>query len=270
MNDDIKTAVRERYAGFAEQGTSCCGTSGGCGCGSASVSQALGYDAADLAQIPQGADLGLGCGNPLSLADVRPGETVLDLGSGAGIDCFLAAKRVGPTGHVIGVDMTPEMIARARGNAATSGLANVDFRLGEIENLPVDSGTVDLIISNCVINLVPDKARAFAEAARVLAPGGRLLVSDIVLSGEIPAELRESVTGYVACLSGAVLEAEYLDAIAAAGLAEIEVLERVPYVTDADDPFVSEIAASVGISGEAAAEAARLFSSVRVRARKPV
>ncbi|MHB1342325.1 MAG: arsenite methyltransferase [Coriobacteriia bacterium] len=271
MSDDIKEAVRDRYAGFATTGTSCCAPSSGCGCGCGadSASTALGYDPAELAEIPAGADLGLGCGNPLALADIKPGETVLDLGSGAGIDCFLAAKRVGPTGHVIGVDMTPEMIARARANAAQSALANVEFRLGEIENMPVESGMVDAIISNCVINLVPDKSRAFAESLRVLAPGGRFVVSDVVLQGEIPEGLRESVTGYVACLSGAVLESEYLAGLRDAGFVDVEVLERVPYVTDAEDPFVREIALSAGVAPEDAADVASLFSSVRVRAVKP-
>ncbi|MHB1342236.1 MAG: arsenite methyltransferase [Coriobacteriia bacterium] len=269
MTDDIKQAVRDRYAGYASAGTSCCDSSTSCGCGSEGVSAALGYDPADLAAIPAGADLGLGCGNPIVLADLQPGETVLDLGSGAGIDCFLAARRVGPTGHVIGVDMTPEMIARARANAAAAGIDTVEFRLGEIESLPVETGAVDAIISNCVINLVPDKSRAFAESLRVLAPGGRFVVSDVVLQGEIPEGLRASVTGYVACLSGAVLESEYLAGLRGAGFVDVEVLERVPYVTTAEDPFVREIALSAGVAPEDAADVASMFSSVRVRAIKP-
>ncbi|MGB4592467.1 MAG: arsenite methyltransferase [Coriobacteriia bacterium] len=269
MTDDIKQAVRERYAGYASAGTSCCGSSSACGCGSEGASLALGYDPAELADIPAGADLGLGCGNPIVLADLQPGETVLDLGSGAGIDCFLAAKRVGPTGHVIGVDMTPEMIVRARANAAAAGLGTVEFRLGEIENLPVETGMVNAVISNCVINLVPDKSRAFAESFRVLAPGGRFVVSDVVLQGEIPEGLRASITGYVACLSGAVLEWEYLAGLRDAGFVAIEILERVPYVTTADDPFVREIALSAGVASADAADVASRFSSVRVRAIKP-
>jgi SAM-dependent methyltransferase len=271
MDDhDIKQAVGERYAGFARAGTSCCGPTSSCGCGSPAQSLAIGYTPEELAILPGGADLGLGCGNPIAFADLTPGETVLDLGSGAGIDCFLAAERVGPTGSVIGVDMTPEMIARARTNAARAFLGNVEFRLGEIEHLPVEDATVDVVISNCVINLVPDKARAFAETFRVLAPGGRIMVSDVVLSAEIPAGLRASVTGYVACLSGAALEAEYLEAITAAGFEDVRVVERVPYVTDVEDGFVREIALSAGVPAEEAADVAGRFASVRVFARKPL
>lgn len=269
MTDDIKKAVRDRYAGFAETGSSCCGSSSSC-CGPAPVPRdlttGLGYDPAELDAIPDGADLGLGCGNPLAFASLRPGERVLDLGSGAGIDCFLAAKRVGEAGRVIGVDMTPEMVERARRNLASSDFGNVEFRLGEIEHLPLEDASVDVVISNCVINLVPDKGRAFAEAFRVLAPGGRLMVSDVVLLGEIPEWLLGSVDGYVACLSGAVLLDAYLGAIVAAGFAEVEVAEQAPYVSCADEPFVSEIAEAAGVGRDEAAAAAALFASVRVRA----
>lgn len=265
----IKQAVSEHYAVFAQQGTSCCGTGSSCGCGSPEQSLNVGYSPEELAEIPAGADLGLGCGNPIVLADLQPGETVLDLGSGAGIDCFLAAGRVGPTGSVIGVDMTPEMIARARKNATAVGLGNIEFRLGEIEQLPVQDGTVDVVISNCVINLVPDKYRAFAEAYRVLAPGGRIMVSDMVLSAEIPEEVRSSVAGYVACLSGAMLESDYLAAISAAGFEQVEVVERVPYLVDAEDEFVRGIAESVGVSVDTAIDLSRRFASVRVSATKP-
>jgi len=167
--------------------------------------------------------MGLGCGNPTALADLKPGETVLDLGSGGGFDCFLAANAVGPDGRVIGVDMTADMVAAARANAERGGYGNVEFRLGEIEDLPVQDSSVDVIISNCVINLVPDKAKAFAEAFRVLRPGGRLHVSDIVFDGEAPADLLESVAGYVSCVSGAVTKQEYLGAMAAAGLSDVTV-----------------------------------------------
>ncbi len=271
MDDyEIKQSVSEHYAVFAQQGTSCCGTGSSCGCGSPAESLRVGYSPEELAKVPAGADLGLGCGNPIALAGLEPGETVLDLGSGAGIDCFLAAGRVGPTGSVIGVDMTPEMIARARKNAASVGVGNVEFRLGEIEHLPVNDGTVDAVISNCVINLVPDKYRAFAEAYRVLAPGGRIMVSDMVLSVDIPAELRTSVAGYVACLSGAMLESDYLEAIAAAGFEQVEVVERVPYLVDAEDEFVREVARAVDVSPETAVELSQRFASVRVSARKPL
>jgi SAM-dependent methyltransferase len=185
--------------------------------------EAIGYASNDLEAVPEGAHLGLGCGNPTALADLKPGETVLDLGSGGGFDCFLAANAVGPAGHVIGVDMTEAMIGAARANAAKGGYDNVEFRLGEIEHLPVDHSSVNVIISNCVINLVPDKGRAFAEAFRVLKPGGRLHVSDIVLDGEAPTDLLASVAAYVNCVAGAVSKREYLGTIDAAGLTDVTV-----------------------------------------------
>src|SRR5439155_2783507 len=177
---------------------------------------------ADAAAIPEGADLGLGCGNPLADAGVKPGETVLDLGSGGGIDCFLAAREVGPGGHVIGVDMTPAMIERARANAVKSGVTNVEFRLGEIEHLPVADGSIDLVISNCVINLSPDKPAVFREALRALKPGGRLAVSDLVLTRPLSQQARNDVELYVGCVAGALLKDEYLDAMRSAGFGAVE------------------------------------------------
>jgi SAM-dependent methyltransferase len=278
--------VRDRYAGAVTRTDSCCGPSAesaasdSCGCGapsgtlvvgSSTDSAQLGYSADDLAAIPEGADLGLGCGNPLAVLGLREGETVLDLGSGAGIDCFIAAKRVGPTGRVIGVDMTPEMIARARRNATAGGYDNVEFRLGEIEHLPVADGTVDAIISNCVINLVPDKRQVFADALRALKPGGRLSVSDIVLLGEVPVEIRDSVDAYVACLSGAILRDEYLGLIAAAGFSDIVVTSEKSFdFTDiVSSDLVDEYKSHTGATDEQIASAARLFQSVRVSAVKP-
>jgi arsenite methyltransferase len=282
--NDIKEAVRKRYAETATQGSSCCGPENGsgpgCGCGNASTTAVggstkgteLGYTLEDLAAIPEGADLGLGCGNPLAILDLREGETVLDLGSGGGIDCFIAAKRVGPSGRVIGVDMTPEMVARARRNAAAGGHGNVEFRLGEIEHLPVADASIDAIISNCVINLVPDKRQVFADAFRALRPGGRLSVSDIVLLGEIPLQIRDSVEAYVACLSGAALRDDYLAMLADAGFTDVRVTaERTFSVEDVGAAdVVEEIKAHTGATEAQLRDAAGAFQSIRVAASKPV
>lgn len=222
--NDAKRVVRDNYGEIARRAA---GGEDDDSIVTRSDPEAIGYASADLEAVPDGAHLGLGCGNPTALADLKPGETVLDLGSGGGFDCFLSANAVGPQGHVIGVDMTEEMIAAARANAARGGYGNVEFRLGEIEDLPVDDASVDVVISNCVINLVPDKGRAFAEAFRVLKPGGRLHVSDIVFDGEAPAELLASVAAYVNCVAGAVSRQEYLGTMAAAGLTDVTVhLER--------------------------------------------
>jgi SAM-dependent methyltransferase len=222
-----KEWVKERYGAIAtgaQQGccceTSCCG-------GPAAAAEGVGYTQEDLAAVPTGANLGLGCGNPIALASIEPGETVLDLGSGAGFDAFLAAARVGPAGHVIGVDMTPEMIAQARANAENGGYTNVEFRLGDIESLPVADASVDLVISNCVLNLVPDKAKAFAEIARVLKPGGRIAISDIVLDAPLPDALQANEGAYCSCISGAIGREEYLAKLAAAGLRDVHVVSAV-------------------------------------------
>ncbi len=188
------------------------------------LSRVVGYSDGELGSIPEGANLGLGCGNPTALASLKEGETVVDLGAGGGIDCFLASNAVGQTGHVIGVDMTAEMVSRARANAERGGYQNVDFRLGEIENLPVADGTVDAIISNCVINLSPDKRRVFSESFRTLKPGGRMMVSDIVLTGELPDEVRQSLAAYAGCVAGALPKEEYLAGLAEAGFEDVEVV----------------------------------------------
>jgi SAM-dependent methyltransferase len=231
----------------------------------------LGYDTDALAEIPEGADLGLGCGNPLALLELREGETVVDLGSGGGIDCFLAARRVGPTGRVIGVDMTPEMLERARGNAAKSGFDNVEFRLGEIEHLPVADGTADAVISNCVVNLVPDKAQVFADAFRVLKPGGRLSVSDIVLLGAIPISIRDSVEAYVGCLAGAVMRDEYLRLIEEAGFTDVTVTSEKTAAADdiLGEDLIEEFRRNTGASADDITKAASAFASIGVSARKP-
>lgn len=232
-DEDVKRVVKERYGRVAREASSCCSSSTCCGTAKPQeIGRKIGYTEEELAFAPQGSNLGLGCGNPIALASIRMGETVLDLGSGAGFDCFLAAERVGPKGKVIGVDMTCEMVERARANAAASGYKNVEFRLGEIEKLPIDDGSIDLVISNCVINLVPDKKAAFKEAYRVLKPGGRLVVSDIVLLGKLPSFIRESIEAYVGCVSGAALKDDYLDSMRLAGFEEVRVIDEVPFSLD--------------------------------------
>lgn len=214
----IKRRVKEAYAKVAE------GAGGCCGAGAPEArSKEIGYADEEICGVPEGANLGLGCGNPLALAALREGETVLDLGAGAGLDAFLAARRVGRSGRVIGVDFAPEMVAKARENARKGGYDNVEFRLGEIEELPLPDGSVDVVISNCVINLVPDKARAFREAFRVLKPGGRLMIADIVLLEELPASIESSPEAYLGCLAGAVPKKEYLARIREVGFEEVKV-----------------------------------------------
>ena len=213
-HDDIKRKVSETYGKVARFGMS------GCGC---SCSTPRDYSQADLESVPEGADLGLGSGNPLAFADIQAGETVMDLGSGGGIDCFLAAGKVGDDGLVIGIDMTPEMVSRARANAREGGYSNVDFRLGEIENLPVADSSVDAIMSNCVINLSPDKASVYREAFRTLKPGGRLAISDVVTTAELPDEARGDLAQYAACVSGAASINELKNILAKAGFEEIRI-----------------------------------------------
>ena len=259
---DIRTVVREKYGEIAEgRRSGCCGDGGDCGCasGETDVIAAIGYSEEQAAAIPEGANLGLGCGNPLAYAAARSGETVLDLGSGAGIDCFLAAREVGPTGRAIGVDMTPAMIEKARANAAKGSYSNVEFRLGEIEHLPVADASVDLVISNCVINLSPDKPQVFREAFRALKPGGRIVVSDLVLTRPLPGELQKRVDLLVGCVAGASLRDDYLRMMREAGFAGIEIAAESGY--DVGLPSVPE--------GSAEREAFAAVRSIKVRARRP-
>lgn len=225
----IKDEIRNTYGTVARTGGSCCGPASSCGSSPASeASRNVGYSDDDLSAAPDGANLGLGCGNPVAIASLQKGETVLDLGSGGGFDAFLAAKKVGTAGRVIGVDMTPEMIERATVNAKRGGYSNVEFRQGEIESLPVDDNSIDVIISNCVINLAPDKSRVFAEAFRVLKPGGRLMVSDTVMTRPIPEPIRKSVAAYIGCVSGALMKEEYLSMLRAAGFFKAEIVKDSP------------------------------------------
>jgi SAM-dependent methyltransferase len=221
----VREAVRNRYAEIAESGSSCCNGSSCCGPsgGPEEISARLGYSEEDLALAPPGTNLGLGCGNPQAIAALKAGEVVLDLGAGGGFDCFLAARAVGPAGQVIGVDMTPEMVARARENAANADLGNVEFRLGEIEHLPVADSSVDVIISNCVINLSPDKPAVFREAFRVLKPGGRLAVSDVVATAELPEEWRKDMDLLSGCISGASRIEELATMVSEAGFVDVRI-----------------------------------------------
>jgi ubiquinone/menaquinone biosynthesis C-methylase UbiE len=223
-----------------------------------------------MSSVPDGANMGLGCGNPVALASLKEGETVLDLGSGGGFDCFLAANRVGQSGRVIGVDMTWEMIEKARENARNGGYSNVEFRLGEIENLPAPDNFVDIIISNCVINLSPDKEQVFREAFRVLKPGGRLMVSDIVLLQELPENVQRSVAAYIGCLAGAALKEKYLGAIAQAGFKDIKVIDESSFDTEyaANDPTVQSILDSEKVGVEDMKKVGKAVRSIKVSAVK--
>ena len=226
---EVKNIVRENYARVANSGPGCCNPQSCCCSQQASedeVSLNIGYSYEDIAKVPAGSNLGLGCGNPVATASIKEGETVLDLGSGAGFDCFLAAEEVGSKGKVIGVDMTPEMIRKAKENALKSKYKNVEFKLGEIENLPVGNNSIDLVISNCVVNLSPDKYRVFTEVYRVLKPGGRLMVSDIVLLKNLPGFIKDDKKAYAGCIAGAAIKEDYLNSIKRAGFKNINVIEE--------------------------------------------
>jgi SAM-dependent methyltransferase len=249
--DEIRQQVRAAYGAVARADSAC-----GCGpvcCAPAEQSVAellargIGYSTEELSAAPAGSNMGLGCGNPQAIAALKPGETVLDLGSGAGFDCFLAARAVGPAGHVFGVDMTPDMVTRARVHAARGEYANVEFRLGEIEHLPVADATADVIISNCVINLSPDKAQVFREAYRALKPGGRLAISDIVLTAELPDEMKAEVALYTACVAGAASVDDLKAMLEAAGFRDIRIAPK-----DAGREFIRHWAPGRGVENSIA------------------
>jgi len=299
-DERIKEAVRQAYGDVArrlvEQPTpaSCCGPSepaSCCGPSEAAAeltdSAARLYSAEELAELPDSVtDISLGCGNPTAIAELRPGEVVLDLGSGGGIDCFLAARKVGPQGRVIGLDMTPDMIKLARRSAKKVGATNVEFRYGEMEDIPLPDESVDVIISNCVINLSPDKDAVFGEAYRVLRPGGRMSVSDIVVHGELPRSIRDRLDAWAGCVAGALDESDYLNKIHGAGFEEIEVLSR-DYVTtsqvaeageaqllvlgsDGQASDGEELQTLLDEAGVSVSELAQKVASIKVKARRPV
>lgn len=273
----VREQVREGYAKIAnDTAAGCCSPGVSC-CGSAppdadKLARELGYSVAELEALPEGANMGLSCGNPAALAALKPGEVVLDLGSGGGFDVFIAGRKVGPTGRAIGVDMTPEMLSKARRNIggyrAQTGLNNVEFRLGEIEHLPVADSSVDALISNCVINLSPDKPQVWREIARVLKPGGRVAVSDMALLRPLPAEVLIMVEALVGCVAGAVLVKDTESHARAAGLANVEVRVKPEYVAvmeNFEDPLYQKIVAAL----PAGTKPADFIASVEVTARKP-
>ncbi len=272
--EEIRKVVREGYARIAKQGSSCCTPVSSC-CGSTdlagNISRNIGYTEEELEAVPEGANLGLGCGNPVALASLQEGDMVLDLGSGAGFDCFLAASRVGEKGRVIGVDMTPEMLEKARENARKGDYGNVEFRLGEIENLPAADNSVDVVISNCVINLSPDKRRVFAETFRVLRPGGSLMVSDIVLLKELPDSVKNSIEAYVGCLSGALMKELYIGCIREAGFQDIRIVDETLFPIEfmANDPTGGAVIEKQELPLEELNEVAASVISIKVHAVKP-
>jgi SAM-dependent methyltransferase len=280
MNDSVtdkkmKEIVKDKYGRIAAGGAS------GCGCGStcrpvpedavSNISKGVGYSDADLAAVPDGSNLGLGCGNPLAFSALKEGDVVLDLGSGAGFDSFLAARRVGKTGKVIGVDMTPEMIAKARANAKAGNYDNVEFLLGDIEALPLPDNSVDVTISNCVINLVPDKEKVFQELNRVLRPGGRFMISDVVLLKELPEQVRTSVEAYVGCVAGAILKDQYLAIIRGAGFEDVRVVDESYAAVDLDTPELRQLAEQyVGVDASRIDDLIHSVASIKVHGVKRV
>lgn len=268
--EETVAKVRERYAGIAS-GTmpSCCGTVVPGDAIQTVSADVLGYDAAEIAALPADADLGLGCGAPIARLAPAPGETVLDLGSGPGLDALLAGRRVGPTGRVIGVDMTPAMLERARANAAAAGLGWVEFREGRLEALPVADASVDAVTSNCVINLVPDKEAVFREIARVLRPGGRLVVSDVILDGTLPPVVAQDLLAWAGCIAGAAPRAQYFGMLAAAGLGDVRLFTDFDYIAKLEGTLPEELVARMAAAGVKVADLAGIVRSVTYEARRP-
>lgn len=274
MKENIKKIVRKNYGNIAKKRSSCCTPSESCCGGSEPVlidSTKFGYTKEELESLPEGANLGLGCGNPVAFAKLKEGDTYLDLGSGAGIDCFLAAQKVGKTGKAIGIDMTHEMLDKARENAIKGGFDNVEFRLGEIEHLPVADNSVDVITSNCVINLSPDKKAVFEETLRVLKPGGKLMVSDIVLLKELPEYILNSMEAYVSCVAGAMLKDDYLELVKNAGFQDVKIISETVFPKDSwiNDPITKSIIEKLQVSKEKVEGIADSVISIKFSATKP-
>jgi SAM-dependent methyltransferase len=270
---EIKRAVKEGYARIAKQATSYYSSRGCCGCADIpeEISKRMGYSEEEISAAPPESNLGLGCGNPVALASLVEGETVLDMGAGAGFDCFLASSRVGAAGKVIGVDITSEMVDKARANARKGGYTNIDFRQGDLENMPVADNYVDVVISNCVINLVPNKKMVFKEAFRVLKPGGRLAVSDVVLTRELPEFVKASTRAYIGCLAGAIMKEEYLEIIRSVGFSDVNVVAESSFpvkslLCETAGPSVIEMPR---ISKEQQKQVADSVLSIKVSAMKP-
>ncbi len=269
-SEAIVEKVRERYGGIAEgKSSGCCSPSAETPDVECCVAERIGYDSNQLEELPDGANMGLGCGAPIGFLCPAPGEVVLDLGSGGGLDALIAAPQVLPGGRVIGVDMTPEMIDKARANAASVGHDHVEFRHGRLEELPVDDASVDAVTSNCVINLVPDKAAVFREVARVLKPGGRLVISDIVLDGKLPEALEKDLMAYVGCVAGAMQRESYFGHLAEAGLTEIEIHRDVDYLATVDGLLPDEVSELLDRTGLAVDSIRGVVRSVTYRASKP-
>jgi len=264
--EEIKRMVRQEYARLVKGKSPCCSF-----IPSKDIGTKIGYSERELQAMPEGANLILGCGNPVALSSLREGETVLDLGSGTGLDCLLAAQRVGERGRVIGVDMTEEMVEKARENAQKGGYRNVEFRQGEIEDLPVEDASVDVVISNCVINLCPHKERAFREAFRVLRPGGRMIISDLVLLKELPAPLKDSTEAYIGCIAGASKKDEYLETIRGAGFQGVRIIEETPFLAEvlSTDPLAQSIGQGLCLSAKEWREILDSLISIRVIGVKP-
>jgi len=265
--DQLREVVSKSYGKIAERATQ---DPEGTAPRVAEAARRIGYEAEQLDEVPEGANLGVGCGNPTAIDALRPGDVVVDLGCGAGMDSFLAARAVGPEGSVIGVDMTDAMLEKARANAQKAGISNVDFRKGFIEDLPIEDASVDVIISNCVINLSPEKKKVYAEAHRVLRPGGRVMVSDVVLERELPEAVLQSVDAYIGCVGGASLREPYLQTIRDAGFSEVRVDREACFgdTIDLDDPQVREAMKKLGVDEEQAREYGRAVTSLHIFARK--